>query len=220
MRTLAALATPLAFAAFIGPAAAQSLPDGVYAGGFLGWNRWSDARNDFDSGTGGADYEFEMSDGLGIGFVLGANLSRRFRGELEFSHGIGSADGPVRSGGTAAPVVGSASGDVTVTYLMANGWYSLGPRARVAPYIGGGIGVAIVDAGISAGGLDLADGSDAGMAVQAGFGARIPMSPSQEIDVGYRYRRVSGAELDVDSGAPTGSEFASHSLNLGYVFNF
>jgi len=88
------------------------------------------------------------------------------------------------------------SGDIKATTVFGNLWYDLNIESPVAPYAGGGLGVAFVDYSFSGtttdgqphqmGGSD----SETDFAYQLGLGVRAPLGDSVSVDVGYRWRSI------------------------------
>ena len=214
-----ALAALCASALLSGPAVAEG--EGFYFGGFVGAGDLSTARSDFtDTGTSGTlDYETDTQTIGGV--VLGWQYSPTLRSEVELSLGDANVSNVTRDTAITAPVTDPADGDIQITYVMANGWLDESLAGPINPYVGGGQGVAHVSGDTTQGASTLTLGSDNGLAAQVGAGLRFPVALGGAIDIGYRYKTVAGAELDQTGSAfVTDGRFSSHSVNIGYIFNF
>lgn len=87
--------------------------------------------------------------------------------------------------------------EIGVTYLMGNVWYNIPAMSggmAMTPYVGGGLGIALVtDETGQGGGFDDTNG----IAYQVGAGVQFPVGAGA-IDVGYRYMAVTGISLEGD----------------------
>ncbi|MEL6645477.1 MAG: outer membrane beta-barrel protein [Pseudomonadota bacterium] len=201
------------------PVAAEE--DGFYFGGFLGAGDSVTARTDFIDGGDPGRIDYDLDTPLAGGFVVGWQSSTSLRSELEFSLSGAQVSATTLDTATLAPTIEASDGDVQVTYLMANGWVDVPLTRGINPYVGGGLGVAHVSGDATRGGGPLVLGSDSGLAAQVGAGLRFPTAIGGAIDIAYRFKTVTGADLDqTGSSFTTDGEFSSHSLNIGYIFNF
>jgi opacity protein-like surface antigen len=118
---------------------------------------------------------------------------------------------------------------------MANIWLGAQITDYLAPYIGGGIGVADYDGAFDPGATPIHGSS---FAYQLGGGIRIPVGNTPlEFDVGYRFKSIPKAEYDknvlveVSQGGPfvpqniIGNghdtfELGEHVVQVGVNFNF
>lgn len=201
------------------PAAAES--DGFYFGGFLGAGDTATAQTDFVDGADPGTIDYDLDTSIAGGLVLGWHYTTTLRSELEFSHSGAQVSATTVDTAALAPSTEASDGDVQITYLMANGWVDVSLAGAINPYVGGGLGVAHVSGDATRTGGTLVLGSDNGLAAQVGAGLRFPTAIGGAIDIGYRYKTVTGAELDQTGSAfTTDGEFSSHSLNIGYIFNF
>jgi len=158
--------------------------------------------------------------GYTYGATFGKHVFRNFRLEGELSSAKYDANN--MEDGTRAS--GPATGDLTATYLLANIWYDIPLKSKLAPYIGGGIGAARVAADVLFGGgvSGYQDGGTA-FAYQLGLGFTYPVSKKLNLDVGYRYKAVPTVDF-TGSGLslPIFHDGALHSSNLqiGLMYGF
>lgn len=212
---------PICAVLILAAPAARAESEGFYFGGFVGAGDVSTANNAFTDGgdTGTVDYDLDAQ--IAGGVVFGWQYSASLRSEVELSLGDANVTGNTRDTALTAPSSETADGDIQITYVMANGWLDVSLAGAINPYVGGGLGVAHVSGEARTGTGTLVLGSDNGLAAQVGAGLRFPTALGGAIDIGYRYKTVTGAELDQTGSAfVTDGEFSSHSVNIGYIFNF
>jgi opacity protein-like surface antigen len=126
--------------------------------------------------------------------------------------------------------------------LMANAWYDFDLGLPITPYVGGGIGMAMVKVSGSLGRTNPGGTTDEGtvlprtssivrlherndtvFAWQLGVGASMPISDTTKLFVDYRYFAADDAHLKLEPGFNGGSvdaDFNSHSIMAGIRFNF
>ena len=143
---------------------------------------------------GGAIYALNQKNGFTVGAAAGTQLAPGLRGEAEFSHVRTKLKSVEFDNGGPDP----ASGTLNQNYLLLNVWkdFSFG---MLQPYIGGGIGVGLLDFdnGV-ADDRDLSGKRGIGIAGQFGFGARVPVSDALMIDMGYRFKAVVDGYMEGD----------------------
>jgi len=157
------------------------------------------------SGKFDAGYSLHAAGGYQFNNVLG----------LEAEFGIASSEIDAISPGT------GGTGDLLRYHVMANGVAELG-RGKVKPYVGAGVGGAVVEVDQlqSTGGNF--DGDAATFAYQFLAGVGYQISPKVTIGVDYRYFQHGDLEVDLNNSAPQDdNEFdASHHFTLGVQSNF
>ena len=128
--------------------------------------------------------EFFDPDDFTTGFSVGAAVGYdfgQFRIEGELSHRTADVDVP--------DIVYDAN--VSASSLMANAWYDVDTGTRFTPYIGGGLGVAMVtDEGTvksSVDGPQPFSNSDTVLAYQFGAGVDYSLTETIVLGLGYRY---------------------------------
>lgn len=200
-----------------------SSPMSTYVSIFGGATFW----NDFDNVWTGFNEDYTVS--FDTGFIAGGAIGVKdilmpgLRHEFEVSYMEATADGLE----TTLPFVGQNPGGTTSSVnLLLNTWFDVDTGAAFTPYVGGGVGIGLVDSRVivsNGGGLQW-DGDDTGFAFQAGGGVKWALSESVALDLSYRFRGV----LDVNfAGGPsfasapfTNGDFLVHTVQGGVVFNF
>ncbi len=184
---------------------------------------------DFDVNDEANQLSADLDEGFDFGGLVGYDFGP-FRLESEASYReadisalsvgpIGVADGP--SGNSGAGLF-PAIGDVNALSFMLNGLLDFGEDDGLQGFIGGGVGVARLDANatISASSPGAFDDSDSGFAYQALAGIRAPLSDSWDVGLRYRFFTAPGVDLVDTLGRDLGTRFRSHSLLGSLTYNF
>lgn len=231
MRLKAAL---FAATATVAMAPAANAYEGLYAAIGAGVAYMGDDR-EVDSLTSPVAFssEADHDKGIGVYTALGYAYGGGWRTELEFDYRRNNArhwtsDPPAFSGFSG----GTLSGDVSSWAIMANLIRDLDLGAdSFTPYIGGGIGYAVMESElvgvnpIAAGGFSplLVSDKDGSFAYQGIMGVAIGLAEDVMLDVSYRYFRTLGATFaGTLAGAPLtyDTSYVSHSLYAGLRWNF
>lgn len=181
--------------------------NGWYVGAQVGLNRLEDADA---SGAAFAPVTAEFDNGYGllgqVGYGFGAF---RLEGELGWrTNGVDSVGG---AGG---------SGDLDAATLMANVYYDIQTGSPLTPYLGVGLGAARLSADkITAGGVPLVDDSDTVFAYQGILGASYELDRNLLLKADYRYLRTEDPDFTA-AGTNVKSEYASHSIMVGFTWRF
>jgi opacity protein-like surface antigen len=163
-------------------------------------------------------YALNQKNGFTVGAAVGTQLASGLRGEVELSYLRSKISGAEEGSDSFA-----ASGAVDQTYILMNIWKDFN-FGVVQPYVGGGLGVGFTsfDNGI----VDsdaLSSKTGVGIAGQFGVGARVPVTDSLMVDVGYRYKSIVDAMITGNNGGgELNSDVATHShvLQVGGTYNF
>lgn len=171
-------------------------------------------------------YDYNYSVDLKTGFVIGGAVGRRindtFRVEGELSYARYKASGYSYSGPFDADS-GPASGNLSATYLLANVWADVAHFGDAKLYVGGGIGAAYVTADTHFDGAPYGYGSGGwGFAGQVGAGVTYALTQNVDIDFGYRFKAVTGVDLDDNDGSGTyeKAKLYSHNVQVGVTLKF
>ena len=195
-------------------AVAQTGPYGELRGGIVFLN---DADLDDD---GGFDDEISFDTGFLIAGAAGYAHESGFRGELELGYRKNNNDE------LDFEFIGSfdAKGDTSAFTTMVNGYYDIDfgvPKFR--PYVGFGIGLAVIDTEVRAAGIKLVDDSDTVFAYQALAGMAYHFTPNVAATLGYAFLATTDPKFKIEPGAGTGSvdaEYASHNVMAGIRYTF
>jgi opacity protein-like surface antigen len=156
----------------------------------------------------------ELDNGFLIGGAIGAQFSENFRGELEVSGARLDTSSHAQEYvdyGQQLGIEYEADDDdkLRELFILANVWFGFPMSTMFSPYIGGGVGVAHVDANFgvgtfSTGGLPgdvfsaSHDADSWNFAYQLGGGIMIGLSEHFAIDLGYRFKAIPNVDLDPD----------------------
>lgn len=186
-----------------------------------------DTLQDYDTGN---DFSYSLNTKTGyiVGGAIGARVWDPVRAEVELSYARWKADdytGEILPGGT--DFADETSGHLSATYLLANLWIDIENDTAFTPYVGGGAGVAWVDAS----GIEFPTGlerygynnGEMGFAFQAGAGVHIGVAENIAIDVGYRFKGI--LDIDFEGGEDDvidyeGGDLYSHNVQAGVIFGF
>ena len=202
------------------PAICSATPPrpGAYVSGFAGISIPSDSdvttsifpetfneRIEFDTGvyaggTGGFDFGF-------------------FRLEGELSYRYSEINAITAQSGAPFPNV---DGNLGVFAMMANAYIDLHNASPITPYVGGGIGFAVLNLSDTfvAGELLYAENDDTVFAYQVGAGLEIALNPMISLDVGYRYFGTDTARFESGFTGTTELKFESHNALVGVRVKF
>lgn len=193
-----ALASAVCLVSFGGSAFAA---EGLYVSGFLGVNVLA------DSNLGGG-LELTYDAGLAVSGAVGYGVTPNVRveGELAF-----------RSNDLDELCFGSLCGDagdsMSAFTFMANAFYDFDTGSSWRPYVGGGLGIAVVT-------LDPATGSEDDDTVFAGqLGAGVGFDITPQVILTFDYRLIVTEDPTFSTLGFT-SEYLGHTLAVGARFHF
>jgi opacity protein-like surface antigen len=154
----------------------------------------------------------EVDNGFLIGGAFGAQFTENFRGEIEVSGARldtkTHAEEYVDYGGALGQEYEAKDDDdLTELFILANLWFGFPISSTFSPYIGGGVGVAHVDAnfGVPPFATNTNETNDVSvkinaddwaLAYQVGAGLLIALSDHVAIDLGYRFKGIHNVDLD------------------------
>ena len=180
---------------------------GTYLSGGLGFTLASDG----DMDGNGRHGEAEFDTGYVVQGAFGHGYQNGVRAEVELAYRDNDFDTVEISNHNY-----SASGDINTVSVMLNGYYDFKIAASFTPYLGAGIGFAVITIDdLKAAGIDLADDDDTVFAYQLIAGVEIPISATASIDVAYRYFATSDPDFgNVDL------EYSTHNFTAGVRLYF
>lgn len=163
------------------------------------------------------DQNFDVTTPYYGGYILGGAAGMKFtpnlRGEAELSYASHSAEGTnahfKTGGGTAY-----ATGSLSTLYLLGNLWYDFEMGNGITPYLGGGLGAAIVMPNVDLDGTKFGYHDDAvSFAGQVGAGVKFQIADNMQVDLSYRARGVAGADLKSNNSAVVGKFTGVHYID-------
>jgi outer membrane protein OmpA-like peptidoglycan-associated protein/opacity protein-like surface antigen len=171
----------------------------------------ADTKTGYDFG-GVVGYDFG-------GFRLESEVGYRAANLKSFSSQVAAIPG---GAGPALQPAGTydTGGTVNALSFMINGMLDFGDDDGVQGFVGGGAGVARVDASQTFAAPSWLDDSDTGFAWQALAGIRAPLSDSWDVGLKYRFFNADGVDLVDRLGRDVSTRFRSHSLMGSLVYNF
>jgi opacity protein-like surface antigen len=170
------------------------------------------------------DYSVDFNTGFVIGGAVGRRINDVFRVEGELSYArykAGSYKGTYN--GVDVFASGDATGNLSATYLLANVWADVAHYGDAKLYVGGGIGAAYVTADTHFSGHDFGYGPGGwGFAGQVGAGVTYALTQNVDLDFGYRFKAITGVDLDDNDGGGTyaDAKLYSHNVQVGVTLKF
>ena len=205
-KILAAGAIALAAFAVTGTAQAQS--SGPYVSGALGVTQPSD----WDITGGTVNTKQESDPGFAGAIALGTTFSDNWRAEGELSYSNANVDSFSGTNG---------SGETSMFGLMFNGLYDFKTNSRWTPYIGAGIGAAVIKASdLSPVGGSRISKSDQVFAYQGIAGVNYKIDDQLGLFTEYRYVGTADRDLRTDSGIAVESDSGEHRIMVGLRWSF
>jgi len=163
----------------------------------------------------------EANKGLRISAAAGYAIGEHVRAEVELFREKNTAD-TLAISDVSGGLPQTASGNITTTGLMANGYYDFKTKMAVVPYIGIGLGFAKVTAkNVTAAGFVGTNDSDRVLAWQLKAGVSYAVTDATDLTFGYRFFDTQDLSLVTTAGTPYTSDGArSHSLEIGIRYGF
>ena len=166
------------------------------------------------------DYSVDTKTGYLLGGAIGMRIWDPLRAEVELSYARWKA----KSYDYQGTLSYDANGHLSAAYLLGNLWVDIPTQSAFTPYVGGGAGVAWVDADTSFNGTPLGYGDgEVGFAFQLGAGVKVDLTDWVALDVGYRFKGVLDIDFEDAGGAPAdfeGGDLYSHNVQAGINFGF
>ena len=188
---------------------AYSAP-GLYVGANIGLAFLDDSDVDIDdSFFSEVDISLSADNGASFGGVLGYAFENGYRVEGELVYQRNNYDeAKVSYLGMSDKF--SMDGDISSATALANGYYDFKNKSRVTPFIGGGLGFAVVDVD-----GDPVDDHDYVFVYQFTAGVGFEITESITLDLKYRYVMTEDLELE---GMQL--EYSSDIISTGIRFTF
>ncbi len=184
-------------------------PAGWYVSLFGGASWLEDVKTSytFDGFDAAYSADVETDTGFIIGGAAGTHLTEDLRVELEVAYSENDVDRINYTNESNDETGYDANGKFGILTFMANLWYDLPLSEELKPYVGGGAGIAVVDADVGYDGNPdydpIFDNSEVAFAFQVGAGFRWQVWENVALDVGYRLRGIDGPTFDAKETDPT-----------------
>ncbi|MGO1080129.1 OmpA family protein [Inquilinus sp. CA228] len=192
------------------PAMAQQAT-GVYVGAGAGANILQD--NDFSVKGSGANRSASYDPGPAGNIYLGYDWGS-FRADAEISLRSNDVDSVKSSSGTIA-----TNGHQRTIGIMANGYYDFEFGSPIVPYIGAGVGVAMINQQWKAGGTTFSD-FDTAFAYQGIAGVSYSFAPNMAATVEYRYLGTTAATFSDGGVSVKADSTGNHTVLVGLRYTF
>jgi len=158
----------------------------------------------------GADiFDGQTDTDLGVlGIDIGRRHSQFMRSSIDFTYRGGNVE-----------FDGADAGDLRVYSLMKNFHLDLARRGQLRPYVGVGIGGAVLDAETNFGGGDVEVGDAGSFAFQIMGGVARNISDLAAVYAEYRFFSTTDVDV-ITSAGPNEGRFTSHDVLFGLRFGF
>ena len=184
---------------------AQTNPHGLYLSGNIGFGIRSNANIAGPSGN-----EFDNDPAFIINGAIGVELNPLIRVEGEIGFHNNTAD--------IADGTPPQDFSFSVISFMGNGYFDIPTNSPIRPYVGAGLGLAVVnvveDIGFTANDSDMVG------AFQLMAGVGFDISPRATLTFGYRYFITTDPTFILPFSGPFETEFTSHDFLFGARFRF
>lgn len=203
---------------------AASVRPGPYVSGFLGLTVPRDT-NVIESGNSNGNFsdQVEFDPGINIGGTGGYDFGFvRLEGELSYKH----AEIENITDATTGTRYGSPDGRLGALAMMANAFVDLHNASPITPYVGGGIGLAVLHLSDTFATINSVryqfydDDDDTVFAYQVGAGLDIAINRRFSLDVGYRYFATDKASFTRGLNNLSDVKFESHNMAVGFKVKF
>lgn len=187
--------------------------DGPYVSLFGGVNFLTDSTTNYY----GEDADVDFDAGFVVGGAAGFAFNNGFRAEFELAYRSNTVEEITTPEGYGAYV---SDGEMNALSLMVNVWYDFETGTDFRPFVGGGIGGALVNQEQVGGyeGYDWGDDQDGAFALQVGAGVAVDMGRA-ELTLEYRFFSARGVDISgsyIDPYGEVDADYDSHSIMVGF----
>jgi outer membrane immunogenic protein len=182
---------------------------------------------------GSSNLDLQTQTGYAIGAAVGTHVTPNLRAELEFSyvhHGV-SDDDFMSTGFSNFRCSGlggcAADGSLSTLYMLGNAWYDIDMGNGFTPYVGGGVGAALVmpDLVLYGDPKDVWNQARLAPAGQLRVGVKWNIADNLALDVGYRAKAVmAGVFAEANSCknacSAVGVSYVDQTVQAGLTFGF
>jgi len=124
----------------------------------------------------------------------------------------------------AGPISGTepTNGNFNTFYVLGNLWYDFDTGGGITPYVGGGLGAAVLQPNFTDGQFTYDTGSTV-LAAQLGIGVKLQLADSLTVDLGYRAKAAFNGTIS-DSTIPaatlSGVNTLDQTVQVGLTLGF
>lgn len=166
------------------------------------------------------DIALDTDTGFGVSGAAGYRFDDA-RLELEVAYNNNNVDGVTVNNLAEIPL----DGDIESAQFMVNGYYDIPTNSRFSPYIGGGVGVATlnandVEANVPGLGALALDDTGVSFVFQAKAGVNYAISDQASAFLGYRLHGIPGQNFDAFGADFDADTLLVHSVQLGARYQF
>ncbi|MDO8605367.1 MAG: OmpW family outer membrane protein [Phaeospirillum sp.] len=162
--------------------------------------------------------------GSGLAYKSESDVGWMVQGQVGYGFGQWKVEGELSYRSSGVDKVGgvTGSGDTTALAPMVNGIYEFLPQSQWHPFVGLGIGAALVDAGsVKQNNVERYKGDDWQFAYQGFAGVGFDVTRNVELKAQYRYFATLDYETKAASNsAKLDSEYRDHALLFGATYKF
>lgn len=193
--------------------AADFWPEGTYFEIRAGANFLNDADNS-SGGSGSFLGETGFDTGFTTSVAFGYELANKnlfgsgFWNDIRIEVEIGYAESDIENS--------ASNADISTNNYMLNAYYDFDTGTKWRPFIGAGIGAALIEVD----GVSLRDDEDTVLAYQARAGIAYQFTSSIIGTLGYRFLGTEDPELRSATGTRFETEIQSHAVEVGLRFRF
>lgn len=171
--------------------------------------------SDIDDPTGVFD-SLSYDPGFAVGGAVGYQLNPNFRFEGEITYRRNELDEFEVSGSNF-----NADGEVDSVAFMANAFFDFANSTPWTPYLGAGLGVAVVEwDDVEVLGGKAIDDQDTVFAFQVGAGLGFEVTPNTTLSLDYRFFGTTDAHITDEAGDNDDISYLNSSVWLGLRFAF
>jgi OOP family OmpA-OmpF porin len=173
-----------------------------------------------DISLGGVSGDAEFDPGFAVGGAIGYRFEEWLRAEVNLSYRQADIDKLTALGYTLA-----GAGDAGAFTTLVNLYVDFKPRWPVTPYVGAGIGVALIDVDSDdAANVLIVNDDSTEFAWNVMAGAAWSVTDNVDLTLGYRYLSTKDVDLEwTEVGFGSGTmevEFGVHEVMFGARYNF
>jgi len=191
---------------------ASAQPNGLYFAPKIGYSHMKGKFTDEVDGTSESGSKGQFALGLAAGYDFKSAFDVPLRTEFEY---VWRGKKEVKSFEDGGDTIKLKVGAQT---FFVNAFFDIHNSSPVTPYIGAGLGLAILSAEIAIDGDESSSKNKTNFAWNIGAGAAWKVAENVALDLGYRYADFGKAVVDIGDGVKAKSNAHEVLLGLRYTF--